>query len=221
MLKGQQILEINPSYFAGLYEVILGNRNIVYAYPEKELVFAGEILSSSNGEPKKLTTPRRNSIFAALVSTLNKVDRSKGLKIGSGPLEIVEFTDLDCPYCRKAEEYFKGKDELFTRYVYFIAAAGQSKESEQKALFVLSATDREAVYKMAAGGAYDQSLPAFTPSPASKELLDYHHKFGADNNLSATPLFAWEGGYIEGFNEKSLEKATTKARLLLDEKKKK
>ena len=43
-----------------------------------------------------------------------EIDVSKAITIGSGPKTVVEFTDPDCPFCRKASKYFEGRRDSGT-----------------------------------------------------------------------------------------------------------
>jgi len=45
------------------------------------------------------------------------LDLSKALVIGNGPKTVIEFTDPDCPFCRKAASYFANRTDV-TKYVF-------------------------------------------------------------------------------------------------------
>src|SRR5574340_1146888 len=42
----------------------------------------------------------------------------KAIKIGDGGTTVIEITDPDCPFCRRASAYLSAKNDI-TRYVFF------------------------------------------------------------------------------------------------------
>ena len=84
---------IEESEIKGLYEVTAGN-NIIYYYPEKDYLFFGEIWSS-NGV--NITSQKRLSL---ITKTINSLPFDRAIKIGRGPIKVVEFVDPDCLYSR-------------------------------------------------------------------------------------------------------------------------
>ena len=138
--------EINDTEIKGLYEVEVGS-NVIYFYPEKTLMVFGEIWTT---EGKSLTTERKNQ-FAA--KKLKDIDVSKGIKIGDGKNVVIEFTDPDCPYCRKASEYLKGRKDI-TLYVFF-SPLPMHKDAESKVRFIMCSDNKARTYEEVMSGKYD------------------------------------------------------------------
>jgi thiol:disulfide interchange protein DsbC len=133
-----------------------------------------------------------------------EVDFSKAVTIGSGPNVVVEFTDPDCPFCRKASTYFEGRPDV-TRHVFFYPLARHPKARE-KAQFVLSAADKARAYHDVMSGRLDSAqLPAATPE--GLRLQEQHLEIARKAKINSTPTFMINGRIIEGFELKKIEAA--------------
>ena len=133
-----------------------------------------------------------------------ELDFSKGIKIGNGPKTVVEFTDPDCPFCRKASKYFDGRTDV-TRYVYFKPLARHPRAKE-KARFVLSSADKVKAYRDVMSGRLD-SAPPLDTTPEGVKLQEEQHAIARKNKVDSTPTFIINGRIIEGFDLKLIEEA--------------
>ena len=103
----------------GLCEVHSGVNVLYYAPPDATgstggLLFIGSIYTPGG---ESLTDAVRKTLESKVVRS---IDRSNAIKVGNGPVEVIEFSDPDCPYCRKLEAFFT-RDEIaskITRYVF-------------------------------------------------------------------------------------------------------
>jgi len=84
---------VSESPVKGLFEVVAGNQ-VFYFSPEGYLMF-GELWSKDG---KNLTAEVREKVLAEKVKN---IPLDKALRIGSGPRQVIEFTDPDCPICRR------------------------------------------------------------------------------------------------------------------------
>jgi len=132
----------------------------------------------------------------------DSLDLEKAVQVGSGPTMVIEFTDPDCPFCRKAEAYFRGKPGV-TRYIFFIPLASHPA-SKGKIQYILSAKDK--------GRAYQEALsPGFGPAqlaeitPEGIKLQKEHQEIARVNKMTSTPTFMIYGRIIEGFDLPRLE----------------
>ena len=91
------------------------------------------------------------------------LDIGKSITIGSGPKTVIEFTDPDCPFCRKASKYFEGRSDV-TRHVFFYPLPRHPKAKE-KAQYILSQMDRATAYREVMSGKMDtvQKIEGITP----------------------------------------------------------
>ena len=130
------------------------------------------------------------------------IDFSKAVVIGSGPKTVVEFTDPDCPFCRKASAYFDGRTDV-TRYIFFYPLP-RHPMAREKARFVLSQQNPAKAYHAAMSGALDRASNLETTSKGTKlqeEQLEIVKKAG----ITSTPTFMISGRIIEGFDLKRIE----------------
>lgn len=134
---------MTPSDISGLYEVVSG-QNIFFFYPAKELLLVGEIYTKAG---QNLTSEKKRALKAktqqAALEKLKDLPLDKAVKVGNGPKKVIEFTDPDCPYCRRASEALKGRADI-TRYVFLTPLAHPNAIT--KVHYILSATDQEKAY---------------------------------------------------------------------------
>jgi len=191
---------IAPTDIPGLYEVVSSGRIIYYA-PGPEQLIVGEILTK---ERKSLTQARNNELMA---KNFKDLPLEKAVKIGSGPHTVIEITDPDCPFCRKASAFFAARKDV-TRYVFFYPIAQLHPKAEPKVLYVLCAKDQAKAYEEAMTGKLDEMK--FTPcdDAAAAELLKIHKATGekAGGGAIGTPLFMIDGQVVKGANIPQIEK---------------
>jgi thiol:disulfide interchange protein DsbC len=133
-----------------------------------------------------------------------EIDVSKAITIGSGPKTVVEFTDPDCPFCRKASKYFEGRRDV-TRHVFFYPLARHPKARE-KAQFVLSMPDKARAYHDVMSGKMD-SVPLPAATPEGVRLQEQQLEIAKKSKVDSTPTFMINGRIIEGFDIKKIEDA--------------
>lgn len=136
------------------------------------------------------------------------LDVSKSITIGSGPKTVIEFTDPDCPFCRKASKYFEGRSDV-TRHVFFYPLAMHPKAKE-KVQYALSQMDRPTAYQTVMSGKMDavQKIEGIT-APGVK-LQEEHLEIAKKYRVNATPTFMISGRIIEGFDLRRIEEALGK-----------
>jgi len=140
--------------------------------------------------------------FIGSPATAAELDFSKAIQIGSGPKTVVEFTDPDCPFCRKASKYFESRPDV-TRYVFFKPLARHPRAKE-KARFILSMTDKSRAYHDVMSGRMD-SAPALAATPEGIKLQEEQSDIAKKAKVDATPTFIINGRIIEGFDVKKIE----------------
>jgi thiol:disulfide interchange protein DsbC len=171
----------------GLYEVVSG-QNIFYYYPEKEYLIFGDIFTMAG---KNLTAAKREEISTALVKNL---PLDKAVKSGNGKTTVIEFTDPDCPYCRKAHEFFKARTDV-TIYSFFSPLAHPAAIS--KVYYILNAEDRAKAYRDVFEGKKTVE-PAEGYSDSIKRLAQEHLDLARSVGVSATPTFFINGNQVVG-----------------------
>ncbi|HBG07191.1 MAG: protein-disulfide isomerase [Geobacteraceae bacterium GWC2_58_44] len=185
---------ISPSEIPGLYEVVSG-QNVFYYYPEKDLIVVGEIVGK---DLKSRTVERKAALAAKLVKSL---PLDKAVKIGDGKKVVIEFTDPDCPYCRKASEYFTKRSDV-TRYVFFAPMAHPAAIT--KIEYVLGAENKAEAYDAMMLG---QEIPA-SAKPATdavKALAQEHLAMAKKVGIQGTPTFFINDQQVVGMDTKKFD----------------
>jgi len=132
------------------------------------------------------------------------LDFSKAIVIGSGPKKVVEFTDPDCPFCRKAAQYFERRSDV-TQYI-FLYPLPRHLKAREKSRFILSQENKARAFHEVMSGRLDRQQ-FFDSTPAGDKLLEEQLDIARKNRVSATPTFMFFGRVIEGFNQKKIEEA--------------
>ena len=189
-----QFDSISPSEITGLYEVVSG-QNILYYYPAKDLMVSGDIFGK---DLKNHTAERKGALAAKLVKDL---PLDKAVKIGAGKHVVIEFTDPDCPFCRKASEYFTKRTDV-TRYVFFAPLAHPAAIT--KIQYILGAQNKAAAYDAMMLG---QEIPASAkPVTAGvKALAQEHLALAKRVGLQGTPTFFVNGQQVVGADTNKLD----------------
>ena len=196
-----QVDSVTPTEITGLYEVVSG-QNVFYYYPEKDLIVVGEIvgkdLKSRTGERKEAL---RAAASAEAVKMVKNLPLDKAVKVGEGKFVVIEFTDPDCPYCRKASEYFTHRSDV-TRYVFFAPLAHPGAIT--KIQYILGAENKAQAYDAMMLG---QEIPASAKpvTDAVKALAEEHLALAKKVGIQGTPTFFLNGEQVVGADIKRIE----------------
>lgn len=185
---------MSPTEIPGLYEVTSG-QTVFYYYPDKDVIITGEMF----GKDLKSRTAVRRSALAA--EAIKKLPLDKAVKVGDGKTTVIEFTDPDCPYCRKASEFFTKRTDV-TRYIFFAPLA--HPQAIAKIQYILGAENKAEAYDAMMLG---QEIPPNAP-PASekiKALAQEHLALAKKVGIQGTPTFFVKGEQVVGADLKKLE----------------
>jgi len=188
----------------GIYEIVANKGSIIFYYaPKSGLIIFGEIYDKNK---KSLTQERHDQIQAGKIKD---IPLDKAIIIGTGKKKVIEFSDPDCPYCRKAALYFKDKN--VTKYVYLIPITQLHPKSEEKAKYILTAADRAKAYYEVMSGAKDKD--DLSNQKVSKEVNDLYQSqqnIGSSIGITGTPVFWINGKYVPGANIKMFDELLEK-----------
>ena len=188
---------INPTDIHGLYEVVSG-QNVIYFYPEKEYLFVGEIYTKDR---TTLSAPRKKELKQSALKNIKSLPLDKGVKIGSGKHTVIEFTDPDCPYCRKASTFLKKRKDV-TRYVFFTVLSNHP-QAIHKIHYILGSRDKAAAYEEMMSG---KEPPKGATYPDSvKALAQEHRELAKKVGVQGTPTLFVNGQEVVGADEKKIE----------------
>ncbi|HET6420239.1 MAG TPA: DsbC family protein [Geobacteraceae bacterium] len=182
----------------GLYEIQSGD-NIFYYCPKSENIVLGEIYTK---EGKNLTAEARNVIIEKKVGS---IDTSKAIKIGSGKNIVIEFTDPDCPFCRKSFEFWKTKKDI-THYIFLNPVPSLHPKATEKAEWILSQKDKVAAFNDVFSGKFDKTSPQGI-TEEGKNLLKEQLQIAAKVQINGTPMFFVNNKFIPGANFSAIDQA--------------
>ncbi len=192
------IESVEKTDIEGLYEVV-GGGNVFYYHPRTGNILFGEIYTKGG---KNLTAERREQFAAAKIKSL---PLDKAIKIGNGKNIVIEFTDPDCPFCRKAEGFFKDRRDV-TRYVFLFPLQQIHPKSVAKSLEVLceKGKDRAKAYREAMAGSLGSREPVSCDDQKASGLLAEYVKLGNELGVRGTPAFWVNGISVSGADFKKL-----------------
>jgi len=175
---------IHPSNIKGIYEVTSGN-NVFYFAPETESLIIGEIITKDG---RNLTRERQQEVLSHHIkSKIKDIPVQKAVTIGKGTHQIIEITDPDCPYCRKASEFFSKRTDV-TRHVFFYPLSTHPKATD-KVLYIFCAKDRAKAYDEVMTGKLDNGAFKTCDAPEARELLKIHQDTANHLEIRGTPFF--------------------------------
>jgi thiol:disulfide interchange protein DsbC len=135
------------------------------------------------------------------------LDLDKAIKIGSGKIPVIEYTDPDCPFCRKGSAFFQSRRDV-TRYI-FLNPLPMHPQAREKAQYILSASDKAKAYEEVMSGQLDgKKLSGITREGI--KLQEEHQAIAKEAKVDSTPTFIICGRIIEGFDQRKLETALGK-----------
>lgn len=181
---------IRLTQIRGLFEVVAGD-NIFYFHPETGYLIFGEIWTRDG---RSLTAEGREELLARKVESL---PLDKAVKVGEGPNTVIEISDPDCPYCRRAADFFRERADV-TRYVFFLPLSQIHPEAEKKALYILcSNRPAEAYEEVYRGGLDGKDIPI--PSDCSgREIIEEYIRIAQSLGVRGTPVFWINGKKVSG-----------------------
>ncbi|MRR34474.1 DsbC family protein [bacterium] len=188
--------QVRESEIEGLYEVVSGGA-VLYFAPKGNYMVFGEIWTP---EGKSVTATRREELVSRQLQAL---PLDQAIRIGKGPNIVIEFTDPDCPFCRKAAEFFRERQDV-TRFVFFSPLVQLHPDAEKKAAWILAAKDRGKAYHEVMSGRKDkETFPA--PSAEASGLVARHRQLAVRMGVMGTPMFWINGKAVQGANIPLLE----------------
>ncbi len=182
----------------GVYEVVITGGRILYYAPKAECIIAGEIIAKSG---VNLTQAKELEMLGARAK---QVPLDKALKIGSGKNTIVEFTDIDCQYCRAASQFLVETTNV-TRYIFFVSLSG-NPQTQAKTKYVLCAQDKAKAYEEAMTGKLDDMKFKTCDSKEAENLFQAQKEIGQKVNPPGTPFFLINGTPVMGANIPEIQK---------------
>jgi len=193
--------DVQPTGVEGLYEITTGI-NVIYYAPSTDILIIGDIISK---EGKNLSAARRKIVVAKKIE--DPAILKKALKIGNGPTKVVLFTDVDCPFCRRADAFLAKRTDI-TLYVFFSPIASLHPAAETKTAYILGSKDPADSYRRSQAGEFDKK-----PLEAEKAGIAWmteHKAVSASMGIKGTPVLYINGTQIVGADLAAIDSAISK-----------
>ena len=176
---------VEKSPVSCVYELWTNNGQVLYT--DGNYLVIGHVVDFSG---KDLTQAKIDEkISKDMLSKIDKLDKSKLFKIGNGPVEIIEFTDPECPYCRRAESMLESVKDKITRYVVFMPLPFHQNAKPLTEYILCSGTEK--AYKDAFAGKVD--LTKFRCPKEKREkiekVIEEHMNLAQEFGIRGTPTF--------------------------------
>ena len=178
----------------GVYEMLAGSRMMYFA-PQSGILIIGELFSKDG---KSLTAEKKNLLQSEKVSEL---DQSIALIVGDPNAEkaIIEFTDPDCPYCRKLHQQLKTETNV-KRVVFFSPLDQLHPTASKKVIHIFCSDDPakafDEVYGESAG-----KKKKWLDCEKGRQMALAHKKVSDQFGVSGTPTVILGNSVVSGYRE--------------------
>ncbi len=185
--KNIPITSIKPSGIPGLFEVVIGKRDIIYVEGNGKHVISGQLIDTK-------TNQNLTQIKIAILSKINWSDLNFAnaftIKKGDGSREFAIFTDPDCPYCKEFEKLISSLDN-YTMHVFLMPIKQLHPEAETKASQIWCATDKDQAW-------HNYMLEGKLPEGkwACETPIEHNLEFAQKIGIQGTPTIILKNGMM-------------------------
>lgn len=186
-LPGREITSINTTPMKGIYEVVIGKRQIVYTDIKGEYILAGDMIDLA--KKTSLTEQRAAELQKTDFSKLPLEQAFKEVR-GNGSRILAVFSDPDCPYCKKLERESLNGITNVTIYT-FLMPLSIHPDAERKSKVIWCSADKQAAWSNFM--LKDQALEGKVDceNPVEKNM-----KLAESLGISGTPALIFKSGQI-------------------------
>jgi len=142
--------------------------------------------------------------LAKMSAKIKDLPLEKALKIGNGKNRVIEITDPDCSFCRKASQFFAGRNDV-TKYIFFYPL-DIHKQAEEKIRYILCAKDKAKAYDQAMTGKLDNMKFEVCKDDSVDKLVKDHKNVASLLGVTGTPFFFINDQPVSGANIPLIEK---------------
>lgn len=195
-----KVERIEDSPLPGICEVAAGT-NVLYFRPNgaNGLLIAGAIVDKTG----RNYTEEKSQIL--LEDKINTLPLHRSIIRGEGPVTVVIYTDVDCPFCRGLEKDLSQYQDLAQKATIhtFLYPLSMHPKAKDKSRWVLCQPDKNKAFRDVINGALDdEGNKAFYPiecsSPEAETFLAAALDSGKSLGLTGTPSIFVNGTQIRG-----------------------
>ena len=125
-----KVQSINTTPIAGLYEFVVTGNQIVYVDAKADYMLVGDLIDINTR--KSLTEDRASELNKINYASL-PLDKAIKEVRGNGTLQVVVFTDPECPFCKRLETEFAKINDI-TIYNFMMPIATLHPSAQQQAV---------------------------------------------------------------------------------------
>lgn len=205
--KDIQIIDVQASPIAGLYEVYTGD-TIAYSNATGDYLIVGSILDTRSR--RDLTATRLDERNAIDFDSLPVAQAIKVVK-GNGSRKVAVFSDPDCPFCQRLEKTFADITDV-TIYTYLYPIDSLHPDASNKARAIWCANKREEVWTR--WMTEKKAAPA-APASCKDDPIAELQALGEKLRVNSTPTLVFSSGRrVSGaLDARRLEVALNEGRL--------
>jgi thiol:disulfide interchange protein DsbC len=203
LLQGSAVDAVTRTALPGLFEVIFDDK-MIYYMPASGQFIAGALFSKDGDNLSKASFERLAAEKVNKIKTLQG-QKDKAIKIGTGPVEVIEVSDPDCIYCRKMEEYWKIRQAKVTRYVFLMPVIALHPDSEKKSRYILASSDQAKALQYVLSGKLDDDTATLKKSYDDKGRLNQLQALTGQAGVRSTPTYLIGGTIVSGADTDRLE----------------
>ncbi|NTV96408.1 MAG: DsbC family protein [Thiobacillus sp.] len=181
---GAKVDSVSKTPVKGIYEVVVGGSEIIYANSNGDYVITGEMLETQ--ARRNLTREKVDKLSEIKFDSLPFNQAIKIVK-GDGKRKMAVFSDPDCPYCKKLDQELAKLDNV-TIHV-FMYPLPMHADAPRKARLVWCSADPAKAWQelMLEGKVPDGKGDCANP-------LEANQAFGAQHNIQGTPAIILANG---------------------------
>ena len=176
--------KVTRTDYAGLYEVVLKNGQLVYTDAKNSFIIDGSIIDTATR--RDVTQARLNQLSAIDFSTL-PLDQAVKVVKGKGTRVIATFEDPNCGYCKRlAKDLQKLDNVTIYTFLYPILSEDSLKKSRQ----IWCAADRNRAW-------LDWIIDGKQPGGRDNcdtTAVSKNQEFGRRLNITGTPTIIFADG---------------------------
>ena len=187
VIPGTKIDKFDKSIMDGFYNVYLQSGQILYVNPFKGFIFFGSIFDKNgynytdaqtkDWQNELMQKAIKNTPADQLTKASVKTEFNGGSK---NNFAYVVFTDPECPYCQKLEEYLQ--TQKATVYINFFPLA-MHKHGREWALKILSSKDTDKAFN----DVIQHNIPNVKVTKEAEDTLKKMQDLGKKLNVQGTP----------------------------------
>lgn len=177
--------EVRKTPIEGIYEIRLGESEIMYADQTGSYLLSGEIFDLSN--MRNLTQDRISELTAVDFKDLPLQDAIV-IKRGDGSRKIAVFEDPMCSYCHRFEQQLQTVDNV-TIYVFLYPILSPKSHEMSKNIWCAADSKKAWLDWM-----LNKTAPADAAADCDAALLTRNVEFGRKHKIDGTPAMIFEDG---------------------------